>query len=98
MVVPYEKDYDQLEPPTRWAKQWDLANWTIIAAYSPEGDKRLGGAVLAHRTPGVYMLRDATISQPCGTSASIRTPAGTVSATCCSRQPHMKPDSGTVDG
>jgi ribosomal protein S18 acetylase RimI-like enzyme len=56
VVVPYEKDYDQLEPPTRWAKLWDLANWTIIAAYSQEGGKRLGGAILAHRTPGVYML------------------------------------------
>src|SRR5438128_2008694 len=56
VVVPYEKDYDQLEPPTRWAKRWNLANWTIIAAYPEEGDKRLGGAVVAHSTPGVYML------------------------------------------
>jgi ribosomal protein S18 acetylase RimI-like enzyme len=56
LAVPYEKDYDQLEPPTRWARQWDLANWTILAAYEDEGNARLGGAILAHRTPGVHML------------------------------------------
>jgi GNAT superfamily N-acetyltransferase len=56
VVVPYEKDYDLLEPPMRWARQWDLTNWTIFAAYAEEGSQRLGGAVLAHRTPGVYML------------------------------------------
>ncbi|MDQ6671539.1 MAG: GNAT family N-acetyltransferase [Chloroflexota bacterium] len=56
LAVPYEKDYDQLEPPTRWARHWGLANWTIIAAYTEEGDERLGGAVVAHLTPGVHML------------------------------------------
>ena len=54
--VPYEKDYDRLEPPIRWAKQWDLGNWTILAAYPVDGGNRLGGAVVAHRTPGVHML------------------------------------------
>jgi GNAT superfamily N-acetyltransferase len=54
--VPYEKDYDQPEPPTRWARHGDLANWTTLAAYTEDGEERVGGAVVAHRTPGVYML------------------------------------------
>ena len=54
--VPYEKDYDQPEPPTRWAGHGDLASWTMLAAYTEEGEERVGGAVVAHRTPGVYML------------------------------------------
>ncbi|MGI9147664.1 MAG: GNAT family N-acetyltransferase [Chloroflexota bacterium] len=54
--VPYEKDYDHLEPPARWARQWDLANWTILAAYEGESRARLGGAILTHRTPGVDLL------------------------------------------
>jgi ribosomal protein S18 acetylase RimI-like enzyme len=56
LVVPYEKDYDHTGPPSRWAQQWDLANWTILAAYAAEGRARLGGAVLAHKTPGVHLL------------------------------------------
>ena len=56
LAVPYEKDYDHREPPTRWASQWDLANWLILAAYEGDPDARVGGAVLAHRTPGVHML------------------------------------------
>jgi GNAT superfamily N-acetyltransferase len=54
--VPYEKDYDKPEPPTRWARHGDLANWTMLAAHTEEGEERVGGAVVAHRTPGVYML------------------------------------------
>ncbi|MGI9148498.1 MAG: GNAT family N-acetyltransferase [Chloroflexota bacterium] len=56
LAVPYGKDYDQREPPRRWARLGDLANWTIIAAYTEEGERRLGGAVVAHRTPGVHLL------------------------------------------
>ena len=29
---PYEKDYDELEPPTRWLKH-DTSRWTVFAAY-----------------------------------------------------------------
>ena len=56
LAVPYEKDYDRPEPPTRWARHGDLANWTMLAAYTEEGEERVGGAVVAHRTPGVHML------------------------------------------
>lgn len=47
LAVPYEKDYGHLEPPARWARQWDLANRTILAAHEGESRGRLGGAVLA---------------------------------------------------
>jgi GNAT superfamily N-acetyltransferase/biotin operon repressor len=56
LAMPYEKDYDQPEPPTRWTRHGDLANWTMLAAYTEEGEERIGGAVVVHRTPGVHML------------------------------------------
>lgn len=34
--------------------RWNLENWCIIAAY--DGNKQVGGAVLAFNTPGVNML------------------------------------------
>jgi GNAT superfamily N-acetyltransferase len=51
---PYCLDYDAEEGPERWLKRWNLENWCIIAAY--DGNKRVGGAVLAFNTPGVNML------------------------------------------
>ena len=52
---PYVKDYDSgSERPLRWAQEWDLANWVILAAY--EESARLGGAVVAWKTPGVDLL------------------------------------------
>ena len=32
--VPWLKDYDTMngEGPTRWAKNWDVSNWGIVAA------------------------------------------------------------------
>jgi GNAT superfamily N-acetyltransferase len=53
---PYCLDYDadKGEGPDRWLKMWNLENWRIISAY--EGNKRIGGAVLAFNTPGVNML------------------------------------------
>ncbi len=53
---PYVKDYDRTseEGPTRWLRRWDTSSWGLIAAY--DGSKRVGGAVLARRTPNVHML------------------------------------------
>jgi ribosomal protein S18 acetylase RimI-like enzyme len=56
LAMPYEKDYDVAGHPTRWAGKFDLSNWVIFAAYEVGGAERLGGAVLAHRTPDVHML------------------------------------------
>ncbi len=55
---PYVKDYDVYagEGPRRCASRWDLSNWGILAAY--DGNRRVGGAVIARRTEGVTMLED----------------------------------------
>lgn len=56
-VAPWIKDYDACvsEGPLSWAGQWDLSNWGILAAF--DGDRRVGGAVLAWKTRGVDLLR-----------------------------------------
>jgi GNAT superfamily N-acetyltransferase len=50
------KDYDALEGegPTRWPKRFDTTNWGVIAAF--DDDTRVGGAVLAYRTPDCWLL------------------------------------------
>jgi len=54
--VPYIKDYDAIagQGPAHWASQFDVSNWGLIAARI-EG-RRVGGAVIALRTPGLNML------------------------------------------
>jgi GNAT superfamily N-acetyltransferase len=54
--APWVKDYDAIrgEGPTRWAKRFDLTNWGLIVAR--DGDRRVGGAVIAFNTAGVNML------------------------------------------
>lgn len=56
---PYVKDYDTTseEGPARWLRRWDkwdTSSWGLFAAY--EDSRRVGGAVLARRTPNVHML------------------------------------------
>lgn len=53
---PWVKDYDAEdgEGPTRWLKHFDTSNWGLLAAY--DGKERIGGAVIAFRSPGVNML------------------------------------------
>jgi len=52
----YIKDYDATdgEGPTRWAKDFNTANWVIFLAR--EGNVPIGGATVAFRTPEVFML------------------------------------------
>ena len=57
VVPPYEKDYDELGPPTRWLKR-DISNWAVFAAY--DGQQRVGGAAVAWNTPGLHMLEART--------------------------------------
>ncbi|MBV9848886.1 MAG: GNAT family N-acetyltransferase [Armatimonadetes bacterium] len=55
-VDPYLKDYDgEGEGPSHWQGRWDIAHWGVLSAF--EGSKRVGGAVIAWRTPGVTMLK-----------------------------------------
>ena len=60
VAQPYVKDYDIVdgEGPTRWARHFDLSNWGMIGAY--HRGTRVGGAVLAFRTPGLYLLAART--------------------------------------
>ena len=57
---PWVKDYDagEGEGPTRWASHWDLSEWGVIAALA--GGARVGGCVIAYRTPGVFKLEGRT--------------------------------------
>lgn len=53
---PWIKDYDTIhgEGPDRWSERFDVTNWGLIAAY--DGERRVGGAVVAFDTAGVNML------------------------------------------
>ena len=50
------KDYDadEGEGPSRWLRRWDTSNWGVFAVL--EADARVGGAVVAWRTPAIDML------------------------------------------
>ena len=54
--VPWVKDYDAIkgEGPTRWPRRFDVTNWGLISAH--DGDRRVGGAVVAFNTATVSML------------------------------------------
>ena len=53
---PWIKDYDALdsERPSRWATQFAISNWGVLSVF--QDTKRIGGAVIAVNTPGLYML------------------------------------------
>jgi len=60
VASPWVKDYDGFkgEGPTRWADQWNIANWGVISAFVNRA--RQGGCVIAHDTPGVHKLEGRT--------------------------------------
>ena len=51
---PLTKDFDGDEPVMSWHRFGDISHWGIFAAFIDE--KRVGGAVVAHSSPGVHML------------------------------------------
>ncbi len=52
---PYLKDYDAAgASPLDWAKRWDVSSWGVILAR--DATEAVGGAVVACRTPGPYLL------------------------------------------
>lgn len=55
LAVPYTRDYDVIEPPDIWARQFDLGDWGIFLAIA--GQRPLGGACVAFKTEGVNMLK-----------------------------------------
>jgi GNAT superfamily N-acetyltransferase len=54
--MPWIKDYDSIqdEGPASWRSRFDPSNCTIFAAHSR--GRRVGGAVVVFRSPGVEML------------------------------------------
>ena len=52
-VAPYIKDYDAVpgEGPLHWGERWDTSNWGVLSAF--DGPRRLGGATMAWKTPGL---------------------------------------------
>src|SRR6185503_21169268 len=54
LAAPYVKDYDAVEPPALWATTFDVSNWGWLAARLD--DRRVGGAIVAFRTPEMGML------------------------------------------
>lgn len=55
---PFIKDYDAIEGNniSLLVEQFDLSTWGILSAF--DGDKRIGGAIIAWNTPKVLMLDD----------------------------------------
>lgn len=53
---PYVKDYDAIEGagPAHWPERFDISNWRLICGR--RDGARVGGAVIAVRTPGLRML------------------------------------------
>ncbi|MGC9349294.1 MAG: GNAT family N-acetyltransferase [Anaerolineae bacterium] len=57
VAPPYEKDYDALDGgPVTWAETFDVRNWGFLLA--SDGNRPVGGAVIAYRTPEVRMLEE----------------------------------------
>jgi len=54
----FEKNYDAVpgNDPAEWPERFDLANWGLFSAWS--GGRRVGGAAIAWRTPGLFMLEN----------------------------------------
>jgi ribosomal protein S18 acetylase RimI-like enzyme len=55
LAEPYTKDYDLPgNSPVDWSQRFDMTNWVILSAWSD--GSRVGGAVIAMKSPGVDML------------------------------------------
>jgi GNAT superfamily N-acetyltransferase len=56
LPVPWRKDYDVLPAnhPTDWPRRFDVSRWALLSAWVL--GRRAGGAVVAWRTPGMFML------------------------------------------
>ena len=60
LAAPRWKDFDAIpgEGPANWAASFDVSNWGVLAARCD--GRRVGGAVIAHDTPGLRMLEGRT--------------------------------------
>ena len=57
---PYTKDYDAFEEESveLWPSRFDVSNWAFFMAL--DGDRPVGGAAVAFRSPGLNMLEGRT--------------------------------------
>ena len=55
---PLAKDVDEGESVSRWLQFGDISHWGFFAAH--DAGRRVGGAVVAHRSPTVRMLEGRT--------------------------------------
>ena len=55
---PLAKDFDDGEPVSHWLQFGEISHWGFFGAY--DAGRRVGGAVVAHRTPAVRMLEGRT--------------------------------------
>lgn len=57
----YLKDYDVLPEnrPAEWPARFDTRHWGLLAAFQDR--QRVGGAVVAHRTPDLEFLADQAL-------------------------------------
>ncbi|MCI8440935.1 MAG: GNAT family N-acetyltransferase [Provencibacterium sp.] len=55
-VAPYVKDFcpGEEERAQQWSKRFDIRNWAFFMAF--DGQRPVGAAAVAFRTPGVHML------------------------------------------
>ena len=53
-VTAYQKDYDEIDPPSSWPVRFDVSNWRLLLATG--AGQLLGGAAMAWNTPGASML------------------------------------------
>lgn len=59
-VNPWIKDYDEYDEdrPDHLPLRWNMGEWGILAAF--DGENRLGGCILAFRTPEMNLLQGRT--------------------------------------
>jgi GNAT superfamily N-acetyltransferase len=54
LAAPFRKDYDEIEDPLDWLREFGTTGWILVSAFS--GRTRVGGAVGAFHTPGADIL------------------------------------------
>ena len=57
LATPYVKDYDEDDHPEgvmHWPRRFDVSPWLFLMAF--DGDKAVGGAAVAFRSPGIHLL------------------------------------------
>lgn len=55
-VEPYIKDYDEMENPIEWPRQFDVSRWGFF--FARDGNQNIGAAAVAFNTNGIHMLEE----------------------------------------